>query len=132
PVRAHLPGPAPRRGAGDLRDMAMSATTGHRTASPGAPPSVAASVIGLVLPWRARLAVVALLVLAAAVLELVQPLVVRVLVDDHLLPARSSGILPLAILYLAASADVQAMTFLYGYLAATIAQGVLSRLRVRE
>src|SRR6185295_5631599 len=48
-----------------------------------------------------------------------------------LLVGRSAGLLLLALLYLAASAAVQAMTFLYSYLAATIAQGVLSRLRVR-
>jgi ATP-binding cassette subfamily B protein len=96
-----------------------------------APTSIGASVLRLVQPWRARLSVVALLVVVAAVLELVPPLVVRVIVDDHLLPGRASGILALAVLYLAASAIVQAMTFLYGYLAATIAQGVLSRLRVR-
>jgi ATP-binding cassette subfamily B protein len=106
----------------------MSSAAVHRVEGP---PSVAASVLRLVQPWRARLSVVALLVLVAAVLELVPPLIVRVIVDDHLLPGRASGILALAVLYLAASAAVQAMTFLYGYLAATIAQGVLSRLRVR-
>src|SRR5439155_1522563 len=53
------------------------------------------------------------------------------IVDDHLIIGRSSGLLALACLYLAASAAVQSMTFLYSYLAATIAQGVLSGLRVR-
>src|SRR5206468_2814639 len=42
-----------------------------------------------------------------------------------------AGLLFLAALYLGASAAVQAMTFLYVYLAATVAHGVLSRLRVR-
>ena len=65
-------------------------------------------------------------------LELVPPFIVRAIVDDHLLagpvgrPPRCSRSC-----ISAASAAVQAMTFLYSYLAATIAQGVLSRLRVR-
>ncbi len=63
--------------------------------------------------------------------ELVPPLIVRAIVDDHLIAGRSAGLLVLALLYLGATAAVQAMTFLYSYLAATIAQGVLSRLRVR-
>jgi len=75
--------------------------------------------------------VVTVLVLGAATLELVPPFIIRVIVDEHLIVGRSSGLLVLALLYLAASAAVQAMTFLYSYLAATIAQGVLSRLRVR-
>ena len=65
------------------------------------------------------------------VVELVPPFIVRAIVDDHLLVGRSAGLLLLALLYLGASAAVQAMTFLYSYLAATIAQGVLSHLRVR-
>jgi ATP-binding cassette subfamily B multidrug efflux pump len=74
---------------------------------------------------------VVLFVLAAASFELGPPFIIRTIVDDHLIIGRSSGLLALALLYLAASAAVQAMTFLYSYLAATIAQGVLSSLRVR-
>ena len=82
-------------------------------------------------PWRVRAIAVVLFVLAAASFELAPPFIIRAIVDDHLLVGRSAGLLLLAILYLGASAAVQAMTFLYSYLAATIAQGVLSRLRVR-
>jgi ATP-binding cassette subfamily B protein len=85
----------------------------------------------LLRPWRVRALAVILFVLAAASFELVPPLVVRVIVDDHLLAGRSTGLLWLAGLYLGASAAVQAMTFLYSYLAATIAQRVLADLRVR-
>lgn len=109
----------------------MSAAVLDRGGAPTQAPSLGASFLGLVRPWRARLLVVALIVLGAAILELVPPFVVRVIVDQHLVAGRSSGLLVLAVLYLAASAAVQAMTFGYGYLAATIAQGVLSRLRVR-
>ncbi len=93
--------------------------------------SLGGNLVRLVQPWRARAITVALFVLAAAALELGPPFIIRTIVDDYLLIGRSSGLLVLALLYLATSAAVQVMTFLYSYLAATIAQGVLSRLRVR-
>src|SRR5438093_7057088 len=93
--------------------------------------SLTGNLAGLLQPWRVRAMAVVLFVLAAASFELAPPFIVRAIVDDHLLVGRSAGLLLLAILYLGASAAVQAMTFLYSYLAATIAQGVLSRLRVR-
>jgi ABC-type multidrug transport system fused ATPase/permease subunit len=93
--------------------------------------SLGAHLASLIGPWRVRATLVVLFVLGAAGLELAPPFIVRTIVDDHLLTGRHAGVLGLAALYLAASAAVQAMTFLYGYLAATIAQGVLSGLRVR-
>ena len=93
--------------------------------------SLTGHLAGLLGPWRVRVITVALLVLAAAALELVPPFIVRSIVDDHLITGRSAGLLFLATLYLGASAAVQALTFLHGYLAATIAQGVLSSVRVR-
>lgn len=93
--------------------------------------TLAGDFVRLVKPWRGRVIVVTLLVLAAASLELAPALIVRAIVDEHLMVGRSSGLLFLAALYLAASAAVQATTFIYSYLATTIAQGVLSRLRVR-
>jgi ATP-binding cassette, subfamily B, multidrug efflux pump len=93
--------------------------------------TLAGNLVSLVAPWRARAIVTTLLVLGAASLELVPPFIVRAIVDEHLVLGRSSGLLVLAFLYLSASATVQALTFLYGYLAATIAQGMLSRLRIR-
>lgn len=93
--------------------------------------SLGGHLVRLLSPWRARAILVGLFVLAAAGLEMAPPFIVRTIVDDHLMVGRSSGLLGLAALYLAASAGVQAMTFLYGYLAATIAQNVLSGLRVR-
>jgi len=75
--------------------------------------------------------VVAVFVLGAAVFELAPPLNIRTIVDRHLTVGRSDGLLLLAVLYLGASAAVQGMTFLYSYLAATMAQGILSTLRVR-
>jgi len=95
------------------------------------PRSVGQNLVRLVNPWRSRAILVVLFVLGAAALELVPPFIVRTIVDDHLTVGRPTGLLLLASLYLAASAGVQAMTFLYGFLAATIAQGVLASMRVR-
>src|SRR5882724_2921235 len=93
--------------------------------------SLLGNLASLLQPWRVRATAVVLLVLAAGCFELAPPFIVRTIVDDHLTVGRSAGLLLLATLYLGASAAVQAMTFLYSYLAATVAQGVLSRLRVR-
>jgi ATP-binding cassette, subfamily B, multidrug efflux pump len=93
--------------------------------------SILGHLMSLLQPWRLRVVAVALCVLAAASFELVPPFIVRAIIDDHLMVGRSAGLVWLAGLYLGASAGVQAMTFLYSYLAATIAQGVLSSLRVR-
>jgi ATP-binding cassette, subfamily B, multidrug efflux pump len=82
-------------------------------------------------PWRAWLALVGVSVLLGAVLELVPPLLVKRIVDAHLTLGRSEGLLRIAALYLGATAAVQAMGFLTEYLTATVAQGVLRRLRVR-
>ncbi len=103
--------------------------TGNGRAAGGR--SLTGNLTSLLQPWRVRAIAVVLFVLAAASFELAPPFIIRAIVDDHLLVGRSAGLLLLAILYLGASAAVQAMTFLYSYLAATIAQGVLSRLRVR-
>jgi len=99
--------------------------------SSGAARSLAWNLASLLEPRRVKAAVVVLCVVAAASFELVPPLVVKAIVDDHLLVGRSAGLLMLALLYLGASAAVQTMTFVYSYLAATIAQGALSDLRVR-
>jgi ATP-binding cassette subfamily B protein len=82
-------------------------------------------------PWRWSLTLVGVSVLLGAVLELVPPLLVQQLVDAHLQLGRSEGLLRIATLYLGATAAVQVMGFMTEYLTATIAQGVLRRLRVR-
>ena len=81
-------------------------------------------------PWRWLLALVGISVLLGAVVELVPPLLVKQIVDAHLKLGRSEGLLVIAALYLGATAAVQAMGFLTEYLTASIAQGVLRRLRV--
>ena len=82
-------------------------------------------------PWRWSLTLVGVSVLLGAVLELVPPLLVKQIVDAHLNLGRSEGLLGIAALYLGATAAVQGMGFMTEYLTATVAQGVLHRLRVR-
>jgi len=82
-------------------------------------------------PWPWLLTLGGISVLLGAVLELVPPLLIKQLVDAHLKLGRSEGLLWIAVLYLGATAAVQAMGFLTEYLTAIIAQGVLRRLRVR-
>jgi ATP-binding cassette subfamily B protein len=100
---------------------------GHREARP----SVVRSLLDLLAQQRVRAMLIALLVLAAAAFELAPPLIIRAIVDRHLTVGNAEGLLTLALLYLLAVAAVQAVTFLYGYLAATGAQRMLSDLRTR-
>ena len=109
----------------------MSSLALTRKAVEGQTRPLLRSLLSLLRPWRLRVALVAVSVLAAALFELVPPLIIRTIVDAHLIVRQPDGLLFLAFLYLAAAAAVQVMTFLYNYLAATIAQGVLSALRVR-
>ena len=85
----------------------------------------------LIRPQRRTLVLIATLVLTGALFELVPPVVIRWIVDDHLAVGRSEGLLVLALLYLGATALGQALAFVYGYLAAAVAQSVLSSLRVQ-
>lgn len=71
-------------------------------------------------PWRGWLALVGVSVLLGAVLELVPPLLVKQIVDAHLARGRSQGLLWVAVLYLGATAAVQAMGFLTEYLRACL------------
>lgn len=82
-------------------------------------------------PHRRALVLVTVLVLAASLIELLPPLLIRWVVDEHLTPGRSDGLLALAGLYLMATALGQVCGFGYAYLVAMLAQDVLSALRVR-
>jgi ATP-binding cassette subfamily B protein len=97
--------------------------------APGA--AVGAQLLQLARPWWARLLLVAAAVLGAAVLGLIPSLVVRHVVDHNLTPHRTAGLAPAAVVYLAASVAVAALTAAYGYLAATVAQRSLAGLRTR-
>ena len=103
-------------------------------ASPATPPPRGmplSQLWALLTPWRGWLALVGVSVLLGAVCELAPPLLVQKIVDGPLALGRSEDLLFLAALYLGATAAVQVMGFLTEYLTATVAQGVLRRLRVR-
>jgi ATP-binding cassette subfamily B protein len=85
----------------------------------------------IVRPWRGLLTLVLVSVLVGAALELVPPLVIRQVVDEHISVGRSDGLLLLAGLYLGATALVQALSFVTDYTTAIVAQGALNRLRMR-
>jgi ATP-binding cassette subfamily B protein len=91
----------------------------------------ARELLGLARERSLLFALVTAFIVAAAVADVVPPLLVRSIVDDHLTPGRVDGLLRLAFLYLAAVAGVQALTFVYAYLAAIAAQRVLRDVRVR-
>jgi ABC-type multidrug transport system fused ATPase/permease subunit len=114
-----------------------SSTVGRQAATPEhtdaerRPPRLSHHLRELLRPWRARLLVIAVLVLTAAVLELVPPLVVRHVIDHSLAEGDSRQLAAAAALYLAATTAVSALSAAYGYLAATVAQRSLAQLRSR-
>ncbi|HJZ47574.1 MAG TPA: ABC transporter ATP-binding protein, partial [Roseiflexaceae bacterium] len=82
-------------------------------------------------PWRGTLALIALSVLLAKALDLVPPLLIQRIVDNHLTPHQPSGLVPLGVLYLGATVAAQLMNFVAVYLTAVAAQGALHTLRLR-
>jgi ATP-binding cassette, subfamily B, multidrug efflux pump len=82
-------------------------------------------------PWRQLLMLVAGLVLGAALLELIPPLLMRRVVDEHLTVGRADGLLGLGLLYLGATLAAAATGALAAYLTATAAEGALHALRIR-
>jgi ATP-binding cassette, subfamily B, multidrug efflux pump len=82
----------------------------------------------LLRPWKVRLVLVGLGIAAAAALDVIPPLILGRLLDE-LAAGRTTGLPVAAMAYLAALAAVHALTAAYGYVAATIAQRALARLR---
>ena len=100
-------------------------------AAPTARAPFVRQLAGLLRTQRRNLLLIALLVLAGALFELLPPVLIRWIVDDHLAAGKREGLLALGFFYLAAIILGQGLAFVYGYLAASVAQGVLSDLRVR-
>lgn len=98
-------------------------------------------VASLLAPWRGMLALIALIILASALLQPVQPLLWKRLIDHHLLwrrfvhyhlsKGRMDGVLHIALIYLAVTALGQALEFAKTYLTSIASQGALRDLRVR-
>ncbi|MFN8633685.1 MAG: ABC transporter ATP-binding protein [Chloroflexota bacterium] len=102
-----------------------------RPAQPADRRSAFRQVAELLAPRRRLLLWIVGLVVTSATLELAPPLILRDIVDDHLLSGRTDGLLVLAFLFLGATAVVEATRALAGYLTGVAAQGTLHDLRVR-
>ena len=109
-----------------------SATRSHAAAVPAQPGAKTwERVASLLRPWRGLLLGIGLTVLVAKALDLVPPLLVQRIIDDHLTPGRPAGLLELGVLYLGATVAAQGVQFVAVYLTAVAAQGALHALRVR-
>jgi ATP-binding cassette, subfamily B, multidrug efflux pump len=82
-------------------------------------------------PFRAKLALAVACALLGALLELLPPLLLRTMVDEHLIRRNLAGLPQLAIWYFAATAATQAAGLAAAYFVAVAAQGVLHTLRIR-
>lgn len=99
--------------------------------APGLRPRVWPQLAPILRPWRGTLGLAMLGVLASKTLEMLPPLLVQRIVDDHLTARRPDGLLMLGLLYLGASAAAQVLHSGAIYLTARAAQGALHTLRVR-
>lgn len=82
-------------------------------------------------PHRAAILLIALVILVGAGLELVPPLLMKQIVDQHLAVGNAEGLWTLAFAYLIAVALAQGLAFLTSYLTALTAQRALKDLRAR-
>ncbi len=89
------------------------------------------NLFAILAPHRWTILLIGGVILGSAGLELVPPLVLKHVVDEHLATGQAAGLWPLALAYLAAVAGVQGLGFLSSYLTALAAQGALKNLRVR-
>ena len=85
----------------------------------------------LVQPWRWRLAGVAGLIVASALVELVPAFVIRHVVNANLVTEQTQGLVLAGVVYLLAVAADGAFTFGYTYVAASVSQKVIADLRVQ-
>jgi ATP-binding cassette subfamily B protein len=88
-------------------------------------------LLEILAPHRLAILAITVTILVGAGLELVPPLVMQRIVDDHLTPSIAEGMWALAVIYLTSVAGVQGLGFLTNYLTALAAQGALKELRVR-
>ncbi|MGB8253776.1 MAG: ABC transporter ATP-binding protein, partial [Anaerolineaceae bacterium] len=90
-----------------------------------------ANLVVLIKPYSRRIFAIGLVLLAGALCELVPPLVMQRVIDDHLTPGKPQGLVSLALVYLGVVALIQVIGFLGSYLTASTAQAALRDLRVR-
>ncbi|MBT4503712.1 MAG: ABC transporter ATP-binding protein, partial [Gemmatimonadetes bacterium] len=85
----------------------------------------------IITPWRLLLTGALVSVLVGAGLSLFPPLIMRRLIDEHLVVGRVEDIFTLALIYLGATIAIHLTSFLTAYSTSVAAQGALRRLRVR-
>ncbi len=88
-------------------------------------------IVEILTPQRALIALIMTVILVGAGLELIPPLILKRIIDDHLAVGTLTGLWQLAYLYLACVAVVQGLGFLSNYLTALAAQRALRDLRVQ-
>ena len=81
-------------------------------------------------PWRGQILLITLSVLIFEGLSVIPPLLLQRIIDEHLVPGLPTGILILALLYLAATVLAELVNFGVTYLTAWVAQHALCNLRV--
>jgi ATP-binding cassette subfamily B protein len=81
-------------------------------------------------PWRGQIVLITLGVLIYEGLSVIPPLLLQRIIDDHLVPGLATGILVLALLYLAVIMLAEVFNFGITYLTAWVAQHALLKLRV--
>lgn len=101
------------------------------TVRPGAAVPLWRKLARLLHPWRRRLAVVAAIIVASALAELVPAFVVRHVVNANLVAAQTHGLVLAGVVYVLAVAADAALTFGYTYLAAGVSQKAIAELRVQ-
>ena len=102
-----------------------------RTSSSGAQLGAWDQIRSLIHPWRWLIVAIGLCILLTEAFAVVPPLLMQRIIDDHLTAGSPAGLLPLGLLYLAATAAAEWMDFGVTYLTATVAQNALRDLRVR-
>ena len=105
----------------------MTAATGVTNSTTGLWRRIAA----LVRPWRRSLALVVIAIVAAALVELIPPLVVGYVTNHNLVPHKTAGLLIAGIVYVAAIGVGALLTFGYSYIAARVSQSAIAAIRGR-
>jgi len=85
----------------------------------------------LLRPWLVLIGATAACVLLAQSLNVVPPLIVQKIVDEHLTTGVRDGLLWLAWLYFGSIVGMRCLVALDSYLISVVAQGALHDLRVR-
>ena len=96
-----------------------------------APPSIPRLIWSVLRPRWVQTSAVLLLIPVGAALELVHPLLLRRVIDDHLKVGVAEGLGDLAAAYVLAYVSIQIVSFVQTYVAASVGQNALRDLRLK-